>query len=133
MELTPYLYFDGQCEEAFRLYERVLGGKIEAMITHAGTPAEANVPDDWKQKIVHARLAVGRSVLMGSDSPPAFSEPRSGFSVSIGVDDPAEAERIFKELSAGGEVRMPLEQTFFARRFAMFVDRFGTKWMVNCP
>lgn len=133
MQLAPYLYFDGNCEEAFRTYERVLGGKIEAMIPHAGTPAEQAVPAEWQQKIIHARLAVGDAVLMGSDSPPAFSEPRSGFSVSIGVDDPAEAERIFKALSEGGEIRMPFEQTFFARRFAMFVDRFGTKWMVNCP
>src|SRR5512139_3068310 len=112
MQLTPYLYFDGNCEEAFRTYERVLGGKIEAMIPHAGTPAEQGVPAEWQQKIIHARLAVGDAVLMGSDSPPAFSEPRSGFSVSIGVDDPAEAERIFKALSEGGEIRMPFEQTF---------------------
>jgi len=132
MELVPYLFFDGDCEEAFRTYERVLGGRIEAMLSHEGTPAAENVPPEWRKKIVHACLRVGAHQLMASDSPPALSEPRSGFRVSIDVTDVAEAERIFKELSAGGQVTMPFEQTFFAQRFAMFTDRFGTRWMLNC-
>jgi PhnB protein len=132
VELVPYLFFDGNCEEAFRTYERVLGGTIEAMLSHEETPANDNVPAEWRKKIVHASLLVGQHRLMASDSPPALSEPRSGFRVSINVTDAAEAERIFKELSAGGEVTMPFEQTFFAQRFAMFTDRFGTRWMLNC-
>ncbi|MGZ5226984.1 MAG: VOC family protein, partial [Burkholderiales bacterium] len=69
MQINPYLLFNGQCEAAFKLYERVLGGKIDAMMTHAGTPAEAHVPPEWRNKIIHARLVVGDEVLMGSDAP----------------------------------------------------------------
>jgi PhnB protein len=132
MELVPYLFFDGNCEEAFRTYERVLGGKIEAMLPHEGTPAAEGVPPEWRKKILHAELRVGDAKLYASDAPPAHSAPRSGFRVSINVTSVADAERIFKELASGGEITMPLEQTFFAQRFAMLTDRFGTEWMVNC-
>ena len=132
MELNPYLDFDGNCEEAFRAYERVLGGKIEAMLSHEGTPAAETVPPEWRKKILHAAMLVGNHRLLASDSPPAFAEPRSGFRVCINTTDVAEAERVFKELSAGGEVTVPLGETFFGRRFAMFSDRFGQKWMVHC-
>jgi PhnB protein len=132
MQLSPYLTFNGQCEAAFKFYERCLGGKIEAMITHAGTPAEAHVPTEWRNKILHARLIVGDQVLMGSDAPPERYEEPKGFSVSLQINDPADAERIFHALGENGTVRMPIEQTFWAVRFGMLVDRFGIPWMVNC-
>ena len=131
MQLNPYLLFNGQCEAAFKFYERTLGGKIEELITHAGTPAETHVPAEWRNKIMHARLVVGDQVLMGSDAPPDHYEPPSGFSVSIQTTEPAEAERIFKALSEKGTVRMPIQQTFWSPRFGMLVDQFGIPWMVN--
>ena len=132
MQLNSYLFFNGQCEAAFKFYEKCLGGKIDAMLTHAGTPAEAQVPANWRDKIMHARLVVGDEVLMGSDAPPEHFQQPQGFSVALGVDDPAEAERIFNALADKGTVRMPIQQTFWAVRFGMLVDRFGIPWMINC-
>jgi PhnB protein len=132
MQFTPYLNFNGDCEEAFKLYERVLGGKIEAMITHGGSPIAKEVPSTWHNRIMHARLVVGDAVLMASDSPPEHYEKPRGLFVSIGVDDPAEADRIFYALAENGTVTMPIEKTFWAARFGMLVDRFGTPWMINC-
>ncbi|MGZ5095601.1 MAG: VOC family protein, partial [Burkholderiales bacterium] len=105
---------------------------IDAMMTHAGTPAEAHVPPEWRNKIIHARLVVGDEVLMGSDAPPDRFQKPQGFSVSIQINKPADAERIFKALAENGTVQMPFEQTFWAFRFGMCVDRFGIPWMVNC-
>src|SRR5437588_7853392 len=118
MQLNPYLTFNGQCEAAFKFYEKCLGGKIEAMLTHEGTPAEQHVPSEWRKKILHARLTVGDEVLMGSDAPPERYEQPQGFSVSLNNNDPADAERI--------------QETFWASRFGMCVDRFGIPWRVNC-
>jgi len=132
MQLNPYLGFNGQCEAAFKFYERCLRGKIEAMLSHEGTPMENQVPAEWRKKILHARLVVGDAVLMGGDMPPERYEAPKGLSVTIGVAEPAEAERIFKALSENGTVTMPLQQTFWAVRFGMLVDRFGIPWMVNC-
>jgi PhnB protein len=132
MRVNPYLVFNGRCREAFAFYADCLGGKIEAMLPHAGTPAEGHVPSEWREKIMHARLTVGEDVIMGSDAPPGHFEPPKGFSVAIQLTDPAEAERVFHRLADGGTVQMPLQQTFWAARFGMLVDRFGTPWMVNC-
>jgi PhnB protein len=132
VQLNPYLTFNGQCEAAFKFYEKVLGGKIAAMIPHAGTPAEDHVPSDWRDKIIHARLVVGDKVLMGSDAPPERYEPEKGSSVSLGIDKPADADRIFGVLAENGTVQMPIQETFWAQRFGMLVDRFGTPWMINC-
>jgi PhnB protein len=132
MQLNPYLLFNGNCEEAFRFYEKSLGGKIEAMMTHAGTPAEQQVPPEWTKKILHARLTIGGEVLMASDCPPDRYEAPKGFSVSLMVANPSEAERIFKALSENGKITMPMEQTFWAARFGMLIDRFGIPWMINC-
>ncbi|HEX8665105.1 MAG TPA: VOC family protein [Beijerinckiaceae bacterium] len=132
MQLNPYLFFKGDCEEAFRFYERVLGGKIVAMMTHEGTPAAGHTPAEWRGKIIHARMTIGDKILMGSDAPPGHQQDMSGFSINVGVDDPAEAERIFHALAEGGTVRMPIQETFWAVRFGMLADRFGTPWMVNC-
>jgi PhnB protein len=132
MQLTPYLNFNGQCEAAFKFYEQCLGGKIVALFTHRNTPAAEHVPAEWQDRIMHARLVVGDAVLMGSDSPPAYFEEPKGMYVSLQIDHPAEAERIFHALAEGGTVRMPIEETFWAARFGMLVDRFGTPWMINC-
>ena len=132
MQLNPYLYFNGQCEAAFKFYEKVLGGKIEMMLNHEGTPAATQVPPEWHKKILHARMIVGNSVLMASDAPPGHQEEMKGFSVTLGIDDPSEAERIFHALAENGTVRMPIQKTFWAERFGMLVDQFGTPWMINC-
>jgi PhnB protein len=130
--LNPYLFFNGQCEAAFKFYEKCLGGKITMMITHEGTPAAEQVPPAWGKKIIHARLVVGEEVLMGSDAPPERYQKAQGFSVSLSIADQAEAERIFQALAEGGKVTMPIQETFWAVRFGMLVDQFGTPWMVNC-
>ena len=132
MQLNPYLHFDGKCEEAFRFYEKSLGGKIVAMMSHRGSPMEAQTPPEWLDKIMHARLVVGETVLMGSDAPPQFFQRMQGFSVTLVIDTPAGAERVFNALAEGGEVRMAIQETFWAQRFGMLVDRFGTPWMINC-
>jgi PhnB protein len=132
MELNPYLNFNGTCEAAFKFYEKCLGGKIEMMLSHGASPMADQVPPDWRNKIMHARMTVGGRVLMGSDAPPQHFEKPQGFSVSLGVADPAEAERLFKALAENGTVRMPIQQTFWAVRFGALVDQFGIPWMINC-
>lgn len=132
MQLNPYLHFNGNCEAAFKFYEQVLGGKIEAMMTHEGTPVEQHVPKEWQKKIIHARMVIGDAVLMASDAPPDHFEKPQGFSVSLDVKDPVEAERIFHALADKGRVQMPFAQTFWAYRFGMAVDQFGIPWMINC-
>jgi PhnB protein len=124
--------FNGKCEAAFRFYEEALGGRIKAMMTSADTPAAEHTSAEMRGRIIHARLMVGDTVLMGSDDAAGRYENMKGFSVTLNVDEPQEAERVFAALAAGGTVRMPIQGTFWARRFGMLVDRFGTPWMVNC-
>jgi PhnB protein len=130
MQIVPYLNFDGTCAQAFRFYEACLGGELSIQ-THGGSPIAGEVPEQWHDRVLHARLDVGDHVLMGSDTPPDYDVPPAGFSVSLQVQDPAEAERLFTALSEGGEVRMEMQKTFWAERFGMLVDRFGIPWMVN--
>ena len=132
MQSSTYLYFNGQCEAAFKLYEECLGAKIDGMIKYRGTPAAEQVPPEWLDKILHARLIVGKTELMASDAPPGHFEEPKGFSVTLYVEKTADAERVFRELSEKGKVTMPLQQTFWAPRFGMLVDRFGIPWMINC-
>ena len=132
MQMNPYLFFDGQCEAAFKFYAELLGGKIEAMMTHEGTPAAGQVPAEWRTKIIHARINLGGQILMGSDAPPDHQEKGQGFSINISVESPAEAERIFHALAENGAATMPIGETFWAVRFGMLVDRFGIPWMINC-
>ena len=131
MQLSPYLFFNGDCEAAFKFYEECLGGKIEGMMTHAAAPAEQPVATEWRDKILHARMIVGDQVLLASDAPPGHYEKPQGFFVHVQMKDQAEAERIFRELSEGGSVKMPFEPTFWAAGFGMCVDRFGIPWMVQ--
>jgi PhnB protein len=132
VQLNPYLFFNGKCEAAFRFYEKVLGGKIVAMMTHEETPIADQVAPEMRKSIIHARLTVGDKVIMGSDSPPDRYDAAKGFSVTVGVEEPAEAERIFAALSKDGTIRMPMEETFWAHRFGMLVDQYGIPWMINC-
>ncbi len=132
MQLNPYLLFNGQCEEAFKFYAQCLGAKIIAMTPHAGTPAEQQTPPEWRDKILHARMELNGTALMGSDAPPQHYQVPKGFSVSLMLKDPAEADRIFAALSENGKVGMPIQKTFWATRFAMLTDRFGIPWMINC-
>ena len=132
MQLNPYLTFNGQCEAAFKFYEKVLGGKIEAMMTYGSSPMAEQTQPQWRNKIMHARMSVGDEMLMASDAPPDRYEAMRGIMVTLGIDDPGEAERIFRALSEKGTVQMPIQETFWAARFGMLVDQFGTPWMVNC-
>ena len=132
MQLVPYLNFNGNCAEAFRFYERVLGGKIEVLLTHADSPIAAQVPPEWKDRVLHARLVVGDQVLLASDAPPEKYAPTRGIYAFAGLDTPEEAERIFAALAGGGTITMPFGPTFWASAFGMCVDRFGIGWMVNC-
>jgi PhnB protein len=132
MQVNPYLFFNGQCEEAFKFYEKLLNGKILAMMPHEGSPAENSVSADWRKKIIHARMTVGDQTIMGSDAPPPHQEKPQGFFVNLGFADPAEAKRIFEALADRGTVKMPFSETFWAKGFGMLVDRFGIPWMVNC-
>jgi PhnB protein len=132
MQLNPYLTFNGRCEAAFKFYEKVLGGKIEAMMTYGSSPMAEQTSPEWRNKIMHARLSIGDKILMASDAPPDRYEAMKGIMVTLGIDDPGEAERIFRALSENATVQMPIQETFWARRFGMLVDQFGTPWMVNC-
>jgi PhnB protein len=131
MKLSPYLSFKGQCEEAFKLYADCLGGTVQFKMTWGESPMADQIPPEIRDKIMHASMVVGDTVLMGADSPPdQYEEPR-GISVTIPPKSVAEAERIFRKLSEGGKVIMPLEPTFWSPGFAMFVDRFGIPWMIS--
>ena len=132
MKINAYLNFDGQCAEAFRFYEQVLGGTITFMQTHGESPMRDQTPPEWHDRVMHVRLEVDGQVLMGSDFPPQDVHKPQGFALSIHLDDPADAERIFAGLVEGGTVTMPLQKTFWAGHFGMLTDRFGTPWMINC-
>jgi PhnB protein len=132
MKLNPYLNFNGTCEEAMNRYAEVLGGKIVAMLAFGDMPGDHPVPDDMRKKIAHARVVIGDQVLMASDSGPDRFRPMQGVSVTLNIPEPAEAERVYSALIEGGSAIMPLEETFWAHKFGVLVDRFGTQWMVNC-
>ena len=133
MRLNSHLHFSGQCEEAFKVYEKVLGGKIEGLFRYENAPgSEAqNVPPDWRNKIMHAYMTIGDQALMGMDAPPGRFQKPQGFHVNISVKDAEEGRKIFEALSEMGNVIMKFGPTFWSPGFAMFVDRFGTPWMVN--
>jgi PhnB protein len=131
LKLNPYLNFNGNTRIAFEFYSRLLGGKLD-MQTFGESPMADQTDPDWRDKIVHARLTIGDAVLMASDAPDGRYHQPQGMMVSLQVDTAAEADRIFTALAEGGEVSMPIQETFWAERFGMCVDRFGIPWMVNC-
>lgn len=134
MKLHPQisLAFNGQCEAAFRLYEQYLKGTITYMLTWGNSPAAADAPPGWGGKIYHATLKVGDTAIAGGDVPPNRYEPPRGFQILLNMDDSGAAERIFQALSENGKVAMPLQETFWAARFGVLVDRFGIPWSINC-
>jgi PhnB protein len=133
MQINPYLFYDGKCEAAFKFYEKALGGKIDALLTYEGAPESMPTPPEWKKKIMHAKMTIGNEALMASDAPPGSFHQPQGFSVSLQIQDPADAERKFKALAEGGSVNIPFSKTFWSSGFGMCVDRFGIPWMVNVP
>ena len=133
MQINPYLNFNGQCEEAFKVYEKCLNGKIEFQMTHEQSPMADQTAPEWKKKIMHGRISIDGEVVMASDSPPGHFQKPQGFSVTLTVENLSDAESKFKALAAGGAVNMPFAPTFFAKGFGMCVDQFGIPWMVICP
>ena len=132
MKMNPYVSFKGDCEEAFRIYEKALGGRLGEIFRYGGSPMAGTVPPDWADKVMHGSIEIGGQVMMGGDVAPDRYESPRGVSLSLQIADPADAERIFADLAREGTVIMPLEKTFWAERFGMLVDRFGVSWLVNC-
>lgn len=127
MRLDIYVNYPGHCEQAFRFYEQHLGGRVTGIVRHGEQP-HPNVPADWKDKIVHARIEIGTTVLMGADI--AQAEPMRSAYLTLTLDREEEAERVYALLANGGQIFMKLAKTPFANRFAMLRDRFGTSWML---
>ena len=136
MRLIPYLQFDGQCEAAFKLYETCLGGKITFMMRYAEAlqsdkAQPSGWPAGWEDKIYHVTLLAGDYMLHGADLPPDLYQAPQGFSLNLELQDLAKGERIFHGLAHNGTVKMPLQETFWAQRFGVLVDRFGIPWLIN--
>jgi PhnB protein len=132
MDVIPYLHFNGNCAEAFAVYEKALGGKVIMVSKFGESPMADQFPADMKDQIMHISIQIGNTMLMGSDAPPNHYAKPQGMSVSVNVNSPAEADNAFAALSEGGSVTMPIAETFWSPRFGMCVDRFGIPWMVNC-
>ena len=130
MQLHTYLNYGGNCEDAFRFYEQHLGGKIVMLMRHGEQPVPTPLPAAWNGKVLHARIELGGTLLLGADIPPDRFKPIRSAYLSLTLDTAAEAERVYQLLTDGGEVFMPMNETFFAERFAMLRDRFGTSWML---
>ena len=126
--MYTYVNFAGTCAEAFRFYEQHLGAQIGMLMTHGQAPEQTQVKPEWTDAVLHARLTIGGTQLMGADIPSA--EPMRSAYLSLHVTSDAEAERIFSVLSDGGQVFMPMQETFFASRFGQLRDRFGINWMI---
>jgi PhnB protein len=130
--LEPHLSFNGQCEAAFRFYEKCLGGKISLMLTDGDALLLERTPPDQRNMILYAVLLLGDQRLTGSDTPPGQYQKPQGFSVTLSIADVARADRIFRDLAESGTVAMPIQETFWALRFGVLVDRFGRPWEINC-
>jgi PhnB protein len=131
MKITLHISFPGNCETAFRFYQRCLGGELAMMLTWGDSPIAKMVPPDWHGKICHATLNLGASVLAGADPPPQEYERPTGFQILLGLEDVARAEQVFKALTESGTVKMPLQKTFWAERFGVLVDQFGVQWEIQ--
>jgi PhnB protein len=131
MHLHTYLNYGGNCEQAFRFYEQHLGGTITMLMHHGEQPAGQGRPD--LQGVLHARMTLGGAEISGADVPAERFQPMRSAYLALTVDSVDEAERVYARLTEGGEIFMKMEETFFASRFAMFRDRFGTSWMLLGP
>jgi len=132
MRLNPHLTFNGQCEAAFKFYEKCLRGKITMMMPYGNSPLAAQTPPEWRTKILHTTLIVGVHFLQGTDALPTDYQKPQGFSVMLNVEAADEADRIFNTLAENGTVQLPLQETFWAERFGLLFDQFGTPWTINC-
>ena len=133
MTVNPYLFFDGNCREAFAFYEQAIDAKVESIMTWADGPMADEMPPEAQGLVMHASLLLGDDRIMASDEmPPENYKPMNGIRVVINADGPEDAERFFARLSEGGTVDMPMEETFWAERFGLLTDQFGVPWMVNC-
>jgi PhnB protein len=133
VQLHTYLNYGGNCEEAFKFYEQHLGGKITMMTKHGEQPDPQNVPPGWANAVLHARINLGGTELLGADIPPDRFQPIRSAYLSLTLGSDAEADRVFALLAEGGQIFMPIQDTFFASRFAMLRDKFGTSWMLLHP
>ncbi len=131
MQMTPYLNFTGQCREAFDVYAEVLNGDIVARMTYGESPMCDEMPPESHDHVMHTLLVADGAALMGADGPPQEDGAGHGMWVALNVDTAEEAERIFEAFSEGADIKMPMEKTFWAERFGMLVDRFGTAWIIN--
>lgn len=129
MKLNAYLNYGGNCAEAFRFYENELGAKINMLMTHGQSPVPG-LGEEMKDKVLYASLSIADTVVMASDVPADRFQPMRSVYLCLAVDSDADAERVYALLSQGGEVYMPIQETFFATRFAQLRDRFGTSWMI---
>ena len=129
MKLHVYLNYGGNCEQAFRFYEEHLGARMTEITRHGDIP-NPDLKDDWKDAVLHARIELGGQVVMGADIPPNVFKPMRSAYLTLMLDSDDEAERVYALLADGGEIFMKMEQTFFASRFAMLRDKFGTSWML---
>jgi PhnB protein len=131
MNVQPYLFFDGRCEEAIEFYKKALGAKVEMLLRFKECPDQEHKPSpDTADKVMHSSLRIGETTIMASDGHCQGKPSFQGFSLSLPVASEAEADRLFGALAEGGEVRMPLAKTFFSPKFGMVADRFGVSWMV---
>ena len=133
MQLNTYVNYGGNCEQAFRFYEEHLGGKILMLMRHGEQPGASNVAPEWKNAVLHARMTLGGTDLLGADIPPDRFQPMRSAYLTLSVDSIGEAEKVYDLLKDGGQIFMKMEETFFASRFAMLRDRFGTSWMILGP
>ncbi len=133
MQLHTYLNYGGNCEQAFRFYEKHLGGRVSMLMRHGEQPGPGNLPPEWNEKVLHARLSLGGTELLGADIPPDRFQPMRSAYLSLTLQSGEEAERVYALLAEDGQIFMPLQETFFATRFAMLRDRFGTSWMLLHP
>lgn len=131
MHVQPYIFFDGRAEEAMQHYTRAIGAEVVVLMRFAESPDPAHNPPGAARKVMHAELRIGDTVVMCSDGMNKEQPEFKGVSLSLAADDAAHAERLFAALAEGGQVQMPLGETFFAERFGMVADRFGVSWMVT--
>ena len=131
MRISPHLCFDGQCREAIQLYQRILGGTIETMLTYGESPMASSTDPQWHNRIVHASLLLDKVELTGVDMIPGSYHRPQGFFVTLTVDGVARAEETFKSLSQGGAIHVPFEKTFWSPGFGVLVDRFHVPWEIN--
>ncbi len=130
MTVFTYLNYGGNCRQAFEFYEKHLGGRITMLMTHGEQPDQSKVRPEWKDAVLHARIDIGGTTILGADIPPDRFQPMRSAYLSLRTDSPEEAERTYALLSQDGQIFMPMAETFFATRFAMLRDRFGTSWMI---